>query len=137
MEVRNTWEEYSREEKIALLNHWVFYYGGIIMDLEDLNSFRKLSLTRQDDIFNHIVTNYIFRNTIQSNMLIHFLREGKIDELLSSSVSINDFSEDKKDVYLDVRNEICNEIVNSFIKPKKSEPMDIEIIVDNGKTKHM
>ena len=137
MEQRKTWEEYSNEEKTTLLNHWVYYYGGIIMTLKDIEEFILLSSTRQDDIFNHIVTNYIFRNTIQSNMLLFFLREGKINELLNASVSINDFSEDKKDVYLDVRNEICNEIVNSFIKPKKSEPMDIEIIVDNGKTKHM
>ena len=31
MEQRKTWEEYSNEEKTTLLNHWVYYYGGIIM----------------------------------------------------------------------------------------------------------
>ena len=129
MEQRKTWEEYSNEEKTTLLNHWVYYYGGIIMTLKDIEEFRLLSSTRQDELFNHIVTNYIFRNTIQSNMLLFFLREGKINELLNASVSINDFSPERRSVYEEVRNMIANELLDTFISPEPSIPMDIEIVI--------
>ena len=137
MENNKRWEDFSEGEKTTLLEHWFYYYGGLIMTLKDLEDFRNISTSRQDEIFAHIVTNYIFRNTIQSNMLLAFLRENKIDELLNASVSVNNFSEDKRSVYEEVRVMISNELLNTFINPEPSIPMDIEIIIDDGPTKHM
>ena len=138
MKNNKRWEDFTKEEKTTLLEHWFYYYGGLIMTLKDLEDFREISSTRQDEIFAHIVTNYIFRNTIKSNMLLTFLREDKIDELLNASLSIDNFSEDKRNIYEEIRIIISNELLNTFINPEPSVPMDLEVIItDNGPTKHM
>ena len=56
MEQEKNWEEYTKEEQTTLLNHWVYYYGGIIMTLKDFEDFRVLSTTKQDEIFDHNIS---------------------------------------------------------------------------------
>lgn len=126
---KRLWEEYTEEEKTTLLNHWFYYYGGTIMTLKDIEDFRALSETRQDEIFNHIVTNYIFRRTIQSNLLVACIRDNKVDELFNHSLTKKDLKQEQEEIYERVRSIISNELISTFISPEPPVPMDIGIVV--------
>lgn len=128
---KKTWEEYTSEEKTTLLNHWFYYYGGIIMTLKDIEEFRKLSASRQDDIFNHIVTSFIFQNTIKSNLLLTCLREEKIDELFTHSLTRELFTDERLNKYEEARRIISEEILNTFINPELPVPMDVAIVISD------
>ena len=127
IERKRSWQEYNSEEKTTLLTHWFYYYGGVIMTLKDMEDFRNLVVTRQDQIFNHIVTNYVFRDTIQSNLLVSAMRSDRVDELFSLSLSdeiLKELDEDET-----IRRRISDEIIETFINPQPPVPMDIEVVV--------
>jgi hypothetical protein len=94
-----------------------------------MEDFRKVSSTKQDEVFSHIITNYIFRNTIQSNVLISFLRQDKLDQLFSISIHDDDIKEEDKEFFSTIRRDISSEILESYIYPEPPVPMDLEIIV--------
>ena len=81
------WEDYSKEEQTNYLTHWFHYYGNMMYNFQELEDFRKLASTRQDDIFNHIVTEFLFRNTIQSGMLLTSMRKNKTEELFKTNLT--------------------------------------------------
>lgn len=107
------WEEYTKEEQTGYLIHWFCYYGNMIFNLQELEDFKKLAETRQDDIFNHIVTIFICKDTIQSGMLFSYMKEDKIDELFAVSLTKEKIPETEKDdlsAYEDIRNIITTEL---------------------------
>ena len=132
MEIKKTWEEYTKDEQTTLLNHWVYYYGGILMTLQDFSDFRILSSTRQDEIFNHIVTILLFKNTIQSSLLVTCMREGSINDLFAHSLKREDLTEETKPIYDSARKFLSAELINTFINPAPPVPMDIIKDVEDG-----
>ena len=128
---KKTWEDFSLEEKQSLLNHWFYYYGGAIMTLKEMDDFRKLASQRADDIFSHIVTNYVFNHTIQSNLLLNTMRAGKVDELFALSITPDKVVPGKENVLEDIRLRISDEILGSFVCPEPPIPMDVVIMVDD------
>ncbi len=136
MEKNKKWEDFTSEEKTNLLNHWFHYYGGVLMTLKDIELFDELSKIKQDAIFNHIVTLYIYKKTIQSNMLISFMRENKLADLFSANLVRPMLSnEEALEFYEEVRDIISNEIYKTYLKPEPSVPMDVEITVEEPKKK--
>ncbi len=131
---KETWEKCNKQEKILLLKHWFYYYGGIIMDLEDMDKFNELVMEYKDEIFDHIVTSCVFRNTIQSNLLVECMRNGRVDELFSHSIKKEDISEEYKEQYNCIRNRLFKEIRNSFNNPKEDE-VAVCIAVSKNKTR--
>ncbi len=131
MNNKKDWEDYTDEEKSTLLNHWFYYYGGTFITLKEMEDFRKLASERQDDIFDHIVTSYIFKNTIQSNMLIACMRSNKVDGLFEVSLTEDKLDDEDVDFYRNVRRTISNELLNTFISPEPSVPLDIAVIIDD------
>ena len=103
------------------------------MTLKDVEDFRKLSSSRQDDVFNHIVTSFIFQKTIKSNLLVTCMREEKVDELFSHSIQREMFTDEILEQYEAARRMISEEIFNTFINPEPPVPMDIEILVKDDK----
>ena len=136
MDNKKLWEDFTKSEQTILLNHWVYYYGGIVMTLKDLEDFNTLSETRQDDIFNHIVTCFIYKRSIQSSMLIMCLRDNKIEDLFNTSLSIDNIEDSKKDLYYKARRIISNELLDTFINPELSNT-GVEIIIEETPQKHM
>jgi len=132
MEIKKTWEEYNKEEKETLLNHWFYYYGGMLMTPKDLEDFQSLSKTKQDEVFNHIVTNYIFNSTIQSNLLLMFMREGKVDEFLKHSIDPSKLSEENKAAFNDIRNMIAKEVSTTFLSPEPPVPLKLQVEVSEA-----
>ncbi len=131
MNNKKKWELLTPEEKTTLLNHWFYYYGGIIMTLKDMEDFRKLSKSKQDDIFDHIITIFLYKRTIQSNMLIKALREGKIDELFACSLDYGDIVEyQQENIYEEIKQMIFDELLQTFIYPQPPVPMDVAIVIE-------
>ena len=91
------WEDYSKEEQTNYLTHWFHYYGNMMYNFQELEDFRELAKTRQDDIFNHIVTEFLFQNTIQSGMLLTCMRDNKIEELFQTNLTREKVLEVNKD----------------------------------------
>ena len=126
---KKRWEDLEAGEKTSLLDHWFYYYGGMMMTLKDIAAFRELSATRQDDIFSHIVTNFVYHKTIQSNLLLLSMRNGKIDELFGYSIRPEDIKPGKEESFENVRGMILGEMLGSFISPEPPVPMDIHIVI--------
>jgi hypothetical protein len=108
------WEEYSKKEQTNYLTYWFHHYGNILYTLQELEDFGKLASTRQDDIFNHIVTEFIFKDTIQSGMLLAYMRENKIEELFEMSLTKEKVEEVNKEgisEYNEIRDVIVKEII--------------------------
>lgn len=129
---KKTWDSLTPAEKTTLLDHWFYYYGGVILTLKDMEDFRKLSESRQDDIFHHILTNLLYRNTIKTNLFVACMREGKLDELFSHSLSFDDIVEyQMENVYEELKQFLFDELLQTYIYPQPPVPMDIAIVVED------
>ncbi len=117
---KETWENCTKDEKKSLLIHWFNYYGGIIMELNDLENFGNLIEEKQDELFDHIVTNCIFRDTIQTNLLVQCMRNNKLDELFGCNIKYEDVPDILKEKYNIMRNKLFLEIEGSFNKKTES-----------------
>ena len=117
------WEDYNKEEQTNYLVYWFNYYGNLIYNFEELEDFTKLAKTRQDDIFDHIITRSIYENTIQSGMLLTCMRNNKVEELFKTNLTREKIKEAPPEVlseYEGIREEIICEItgVNEKETPK-------------------
>lgn len=117
------WEDYNKEEQTNYLVYWFNYYGNLIYNFEELEDFTKLAKTRQDDIFDHIITRSIYENTIQSGMLLTCMRNNKVEELFKTNLTREKIKEAPPEVrseYEGIREEIIHEItgVNEKETPK-------------------
>ena len=122
------WEDYSKEEQTNNLIHWFHYYGGMIYTFKELEDFEKLAKTRQDDIFNYIVTSYIVMNTIQSNVLLMSMRQNKVENLFKASITKEVLKEEHLQFYEEVRDIIVKEIIKEDTTEKKREEKNTQLI---------
>ena len=124
-EQRKKWEEFSSEEKTSILNHWFLYYGGLIVTLEEVENFRKLAETKQDDIFNFITTSFLFQNTIQSNVLVLSMRQNKVDELFNVTLKIDEVEDEQARAQIEkARSFIVKEMVHTYLYPEPPVPLN-------------
>ena len=89
MEIKSI-DEYTKEEKIALLNHWFRYYGKEIYILEELEKFQKVVQKDCDIIMQVAILSYLVQegpsvllkdirnNTLDDKKLEEFKRRGLI-----------------------------------------------------------
>ena len=124
------WNDYSNEDKSNILNHWFYYYGGVLVTLEEIEEFRKLAMTRQDDIFNYIVTSSLINKTIQTNVLVAYMRENRVDELFEHLIDMGNLSEPARRKVEAVRDFLIKEIVHTYLFPEPPVPMNIQIVID-------
>ena len=112
MEIKK-WEEYTKEEQTNYLTYWFHYYGNMMYNFQELEDFRKLASTRQDEIFDHIVTEFIFRDTIQSGTLLLSMRKNKVEELFKTNLDRGKIKEEGLSEYEKIRYMIVAEITGS------------------------
>ena len=129
-ENRKKWDEFSKEEKTSLLNHWFYYYGGVIVTLEEIEKFGELAKTKQEEIFNYITTSLICNNTIQTNVLVACMRQNKIDELFEHVINVQSIEDEAAKAQIEeVRNYIVKEMVHSYLYPEPPVPMSVDVVV--------
>ena len=128
-ENRKKWDEFSKEEKTSLLNHWFYYYGGVIVTLEEIEKFGELAKTKQEEIFNYITTSLICNNTIQTNVLVACMRQNKVDELFEHVINVQSIEDEAARAQIEeVRNYIVKEMVHSYLYPEPPVPMSVEVV---------
>lgn len=132
MEKGKLWEEYSLEDKADILNFWFYYYGGVIVTLDEIEKFRELAKERPDDIFNYIVTSSFVQNTIQTNVLVACMRQDKLDELFATVINYEKLEENEKEYFRGLRKDLITAIVKAYHKPEPPVPMDVGIVVEEG-----
>ncbi len=125
------WNEYSGEEKSNILNFWFYYYGGVLVTLEEIEKFRQLAMTRQDEIFNYIVTSFLFHNTIQTNVLVAAMRQDKTEELFKCLLDEKQLDDELRIRVEATKDCLIKEIVHSYLFPEPPVPMNIQIMVQD------
>ena len=115
------WEDYSKQEQTNYLVYWFHQYGNMIYTFEELENFQKLAETRQDDIFNHIVTSLICMNTIKSGLLLTSMRENKVDELFEKSITKKIIEDEDLNDYEAIRDIVVKEIIQENTTEKNED----------------
>lgn len=72
MEIKK-WNEYTKDEKFSLLNHWFHYYGKLVYTLKELENFQDLVNKDSNKMFTAAVTCYIAGGN--SSLLLTGLRQ--------------------------------------------------------------
>jgi hypothetical protein len=127
------WEDLDAERKFELLDFWFYYYGGVPITWAEWKvDFKELAETYADQIFDYIITSFLFQKTIQTNLLVASMRAGKVKELFDSVINYSTLEEEDKKKIDPVRCSILEEIEESFAHPKPPVPMDIAIVVETG-----
>ena len=121
------WKEYTKEEKEKLLLHWWHYYGKMLIRPEEYEKYIELVNTRTDEIFNCALFSYA--RGFSSQVLLMAIRQGTVDELLSSLPE----TETKDELYnkaVDALGyEFLDIVVGSYNNPEPDVPMSPEEIV--------
>ncbi len=110
------WEEYTIEEKRELLIYWFSHFSGMPISGVDSNQFKALVDERPDQLFDHIVTNFVYNTSMQSDLLLVFMRDNRVDQILSHSIKPEKLTEDSKESYYRIREFVAGEIVREQIR---------------------
>ena len=132
MEKVNRWEDLEPSRKSELLNHWFYYYGGTVVTFDEIERFNELAKTNADDIFNYIVTSFIFDKTIQTNVLVGVMRSGEVKKFFEAIINYAELDEAQKKKIDPIRCSLLDEIEHTYAAPEPPVPMDIAIIVEDG-----
>ncbi|MBQ7140659.1 MAG: hypothetical protein IJO32_04070 [Bacilli bacterium] len=131
-----SWNEYSKEDKNELLQHWWYYYGKVIITMDEWEQFNKLVEKDSDKIFELAVVAYMHK--LSSQPLIRAMRENRIDELMLTIPNIdeNEKNKDKilfKALYEELKKEFISMLVKTYNKTEPSIPMEKEVIAKQVK----
>ena len=118
--------EYTLDEKEALLMHWWYYYGKLLVNLDEMNSFHEMVLTNPEQIYKCAIVSYLLGYSSQG--LISAMRNGGVDEYYEI---VNEIYERKeyKDISNLVENAFIEELVSTYNKPEPNVAMSEEEIV--------
>lgn len=120
------WEEYTPEEKSALLNHWFTYYGGMLIRFDELCQFYDLAKTRQDEIFASIMLSLIANDTMQSNYLLTCMRGHIVDILFDKVKEFMHPTEDLVEICDGLKDMIVEELVKTYNNPEPAIPLNLD-----------
>ena len=126
------WEDLDLSRKVTLLNHWFYYYGGTIVTLDEIEKFSELAKTNADDIFDFILTSFLLKKTIQTNVLVGAMRADDIKGLFDVLIKYNDMDDEQKKKFDPIRCSLLEEIEGTYLNPEPPVPMNVAIIVDDG-----
>ena len=89
-----------------------------------------LAHTNADDIFDYILTSFLFKKTIQTNVLVGAMRQGKVKELFDALVKYDELSDEQKKRIDPIRCSLLEEIRHSYKAPEPPVPMDVAIVIE-------
>ena len=110
------WEEYTIEEKKDLLIYWFPHFCGRPISTVDSNQFKALANERPDQLFDHIVTNYVYNTSMQSDLLLFYMRDNRVDQILSHSIEPEKLSMDSKESYYRIRDYVVGQIASEHLR---------------------
>ena len=122
---KKLFDEYSLEEKESLLMHWWYYYGKLLVNLDEIERFHGMVLTDPHQIYKCAVVSYILGYSSQG--IVEAMRSNEIDKYFEN---INSIWEKKEfeEIRLEVESAFVEEIVGTYNEPEANVPMSDEEI---------
>lgn len=120
MELKD-WNDYTPEEKEALLRHLFIYYGKYIFSLEELEMFEALIKEAPDKIFEIFLHSYVIKKNGQPIILEALRKNDK--PLINLKAEIKKYKEEDIEEY---KKFFLTEIVNTFNNKAPSIPLSKE-----------
>lgn len=120
MELKD-WNDYTPEEKEALLRHLFIYYGKYVYSLEELEMFDALIKEAPDKIFEIFLHSYVIKKNGQPIILEALRKNDK--PLINLKAEIKKYKEEDIEEY---KKFFLTEIVNTFNNKAPSIPLSKE-----------
>ena len=124
---KKKFDQYTKEEKIKILEFWFYYYGKTLVTLDEIHEIDELIETNPDRIFDYIAISYLANKTIAPTVLLQSMAMGELEKLFDSVPRIEDMDVSIQDNYRDFYYGLVDEIVHDMNNPQPSVPMDIII----------
>ena len=120
MELKD-WNDYTPEEKEALLRHLFIYYGKYVYSLEELEMFEALIKEAPDKIFEIFLHSYVIKKNGQPIILEALRKNDK--PLINLKAEIKKYNEEDIEEY---KKFFLTKIVNTFNNKAPSIPLSKE-----------
>lgn len=120
---KKAFNDYTADEKEALLMHWWHYYGKMMYSLEEFETFHNYVLKDSEIIKDAAVLAYYAGESSQA--MLRAMRKGQMDEYLTK-VRKDRAESDYRFVYENAEEEFIEEIVNTYNEPENDIPMSEE-----------
>ncbi len=120
MELKD-WNDYTPEEKEALLRHLFIYYGKYVYSLEELEMFEALIKEAPDKIFEIFLHSYVIKKNGQPIILEALRKNDK--PLINLKAEIKKYKEEDIEEY---KKFFLTKIVNTFNNKAPSIPLSKE-----------
>ena len=120
MELKD-WNDYTPEEKEALLRHLFIYYGKYVYSLEELEMFDALIKEAPDKIFEIFLHSNVIKKNGQPIILEALRKNDK--PLINLKAEIKKYKEEDVEEY---KKFFLTEIVNTFNNKAPSRPLSKE-----------
>lgn len=127
---KKKFNEYTKDEKIKILDFWFYYYGKDLVTLDEIHQFEELSAVNPDRIFDYIAVSYVVNGTIAPSVLLTSMRMDKLDELFEAVPSIASLDEKMQEAYSGMYYDLVDAIVKDMNNPEPAIPMDIVITIE-------
>lgn len=118
--------DYTLDEKEALLMHWWYYYGKLLVNLDEMNKFHEMVLANPEQIYKCAVVSYLLGYSSQG--IISAMRKGNVEKYYESVNEIYERAE-FKDIANLVEDAFIGEMVGTYNKPEPNVAMSEEEIV--------
>ena len=132
---KKKFEEYTKEEKLRILEFWFYYYGKDLVTLDEIHQFDLLAEEKPDRIFDYITVSYLVNETVAPSVLLQAMRSERLDELFDSLRPKKPLSEGMQKLYDLTSKTVFEAIIDDFNNPEPAIPMDIDIYVVEDKPK--
>lgn len=83
---KKSWDCYTEEEKVDLLNHWWFYFGKMMFTMQEYSKFLKLIESTPDTVWDIAILSFSQNMTTQP--LISAMRQNELAKLIISSCAV-------------------------------------------------
>lgn len=114
-------DEYTVDEKSALLKFWWYYYGKVMISLKEWETFNKLVETNLDDVLTVAVIALMYNKSSQD--IISAMRKNKLDTLFRRAQKIRTKLE-RKGKFDILLNRFFTLVVEAYNNPEPNIPMD-------------
>lgn len=119
------WQSYTAEEKTALLNHWWYYFGKLMILHKEQEEWENISSRTPDTAWNMAVLNYTQRMTSQP--IVMAMRNGALNQLMDMANKVASESKKKSPaVWAQAENGLLSNIVSTYNKPEPPVPFTDE-----------
>lgn len=119
------WEEYTESEKVELLAHWWYYFGKMIITVEELALWHSFINETPDCAWNMAVLN--FTQNLTSQPIIASMRQGRFKKFSSvASAAARNIKMAARELWDDAEQVLLLNVVSTYNDPEPAVPFSDE-----------